>query len=299
MRLTALAHTWRAALVITALCLNLLPLPTLALLCSLLLRLVPSSLPKLQKILGCCIDLFATWWVGVNSFILKTFLPITLHMKGQGECLKNQWSVVICNHQSWADILILDWVFHGKLPKLRFFMKRALIWQIPIAGLACWAMGYPMIHRPSKAALKKNPRLRAQITHAITQACSAARIMPSAIALFPESTRFTPAKHQQKNSPYRHLLEPQPIGLAGALNALQDVCPTLVDVTLAASDTLTLPRLLSGQPLQLYVYYEVITLDNSWFGDIGNDRLYRQQFRQRLQKRWQEKDARMQQSLTT
>jgi len=52
------------------------------------------------------------------------------------------------NHQSWVDILVLQRIFHGHVPFLKFFLKRELIWVLVI-GLAWWALDFPFMSRGS------------------------------------------------------------------------------------------------------------------------------------------------------
>ena len=40
----------------------------------------------------------------------------------------NGWYMVVANHQSWVDILVLQKVFHRKIPFLKFFLKKELFW---------------------------------------------------------------------------------------------------------------------------------------------------------------------------
>ena len=49
---------------------------------------------------------------------------------------------------------------------------------------------------------------------------------------FLEGTRFTPAKHLQQQSPYRHLLRPRAGGVAFVLDAMGEQLSALVNVTL-------------------------------------------------------------------
>ena len=49
------------------------------------------------------------------------------------------WYLVISNHRTWADILVLQKVFNHRIPFLKFFLKQQLIW-LPVAGQVRWAM---------------------------------------------------------------------------------------------------------------------------------------------------------------
>jgi 1-acyl-sn-glycerol-3-phosphate acyltransferase len=93
-------------------------------LCS-LVKLLP--IRPLQKLMSIIADECATLWIGVNKLNQSVFsrthfnatLPTTLSTK--------QWYLVIANHQSWVDILVLQRVFNRKIPFLKFFLKQNLI----------------------------------------------------------------------------------------------------------------------------------------------------------------------------
>ena len=50
--------------------------------------------------------------------------------------------LVTSNHQSWVDILVLQYQLNRRIPLLRFFLKQELIW-VPIIGLCWWALDFP------------------------------------------------------------------------------------------------------------------------------------------------------------
>ncbi len=72
----------------------------------------------------------------------------------------DRWYVVISNHQGWADILVLQDTFLGRIPPLKFFVKRELIW-IPFLGIAMWLLGFPYVRRYSREALARDPSFAA------------------------------------------------------------------------------------------------------------------------------------------
>ena len=46
---------------------------------------------------------------------------------------RSEWYLVLANHQSWVDIAVLQRIFHRKIPFLKFFIKKELLW-LPILG---------------------------------------------------------------------------------------------------------------------------------------------------------------------
>jgi 1-acyl-sn-glycerol-3-phosphate acyltransferase len=123
------------------------------------------------------------------------------------------WYLVNCNHQSWADILVLQHLLTHRIPLLKFFLKQQLLW-VPVMGLAWWALDFPFMRRHSEEVLKAHPELRGKDQEATRLACEKFSLIPTSVMNFCEGTRFTPTKHQRQQSPYRHLLRPKAGGIA-------------------------------------------------------------------------------------
>ena len=128
----------------------------------------------------------------------------------------SQWYLVLSNHQSWTDIVVLQRIFHRKIPFLKFFIKKELFW-LPLLGQAWWALDFPFIKRYSKAKLQRKPHLRGKDLEITRRACKRFQQLPISIMNFVEGTRFTIQKHRQQQSPYTHLLRPKAGGIAAVL----------------------------------------------------------------------------------
>ena len=61
-------------------------------------------------------------WISVNNIIIDTFQNLTVTVTGEPELSRDRWYLVICNHQSWTDILILQRILNRKIPLLKFFI---------------------------------------------------------------------------------------------------------------------------------------------------------------------------------
>ena len=72
---------------------------------------------------------------------------------------KRSWYLSLSNHQSWADIFIVQMITNRKVPMLKFFMKFVLIY-VPVIGICWWALDMPFLKRYTKNQLKRNPSLR-------------------------------------------------------------------------------------------------------------------------------------------
>ena len=171
-------------------------------------------------------------WVACNRAMVRVLGITRIEAEWHGEPLaRDSWYLVFANHQSWADIIVLQNTLLGRIPPLRFFTKQELIWA-PLVGVAMWLLGFPYVRRHSRAALEANPALRGQDREAVVRACAGFRERPTSVLAFVEGTRFTAAKHAAQESRYRHLLNPRAGGFGYALDGLADKRPQAVDVTI-------------------------------------------------------------------
>lgn len=237
-------------------------------------------------------------WVATNTRLYRLLHPMDWPITVEGPPLDPRRNyLVLSNHQSWADILILFVVFHGRTPFLRFFLKDPLKY-IPIIGQVCWAMEFPFMKRHSKEALAKNPALRNQDLETTRQKCEVYRRQPVAVVNFLEGTRYTPEKQARQASPYRHLLKPKSAGVAFTLKAMGEQFAGIVDVTLvyppARDGKSLLWRWLCGElgATRLHLINEPVP---RWVceGDYESDPDFRARFQAWIAERWAAKDARI------
>jgi 1-acyl-sn-glycerol-3-phosphate acyltransferase len=246
-----------------------------------------------QTLMSYLLDAMASNWVAVNTVNQKLFTPVKLHVKGLEKVTLKDWYLVICNHQSWVDILILQRVFHGKIPFLKFFLKKELIY-VPFLGLAWWALDFPFMKRFSREFLAKNPHLKGQDIETTRKACAKFKHKPVSVMNFLEGTRFTPAKHDKQQSPFQYLLKPKAGGIAFVLDAMREHLTTIVDVTIYYPQGIpTFLDFVSGKVKEVYVDIKTIPIDESIIGDYFNDQQYQQQFQHWVNKLWCDKDARL------
>jgi hypothetical protein len=119
------------------------------------------------------------------------------------------WYLVACNHLSAVDILVLQHVFHGRIPFLKFFLKRELIW-VPVIGLAWWALDFPFMRAARPRGLQKD-------LETTRRACEKFRQVPTSVMNFVEGTRARRPRSPASAAPYKHLLKPKVGGLSVAL----------------------------------------------------------------------------------
>lgn len=195
-----------------------------------LLKLVLPFGPA-QRALRSGMHWIAESWIAVNGLWMDLVRPIDWDVQGLGEVDLRHSYLVISNHQSWADILMLQYQLNRRMPILKFFLKQELIW-VPVIGLCWWALEFPFMKRYSKDYLTRYPERRGEDLAITRKACQRYRSNPVSVFNFLEGTRFTPTKHLQQQSPYRHLLKPRAGGIAFVLDAMGEQLSTLVNITL-------------------------------------------------------------------
>ena len=182
-------------------------------------------------------DKIIWWWTGGNRWLLKTLNLIEpdIDWKHIDDVSLDKWYLVISNHQSWTDIILLQSYLYGKIPPLKFFTKQQLIW-VPGIGLAMYVLGFPYVKRVSKAQIKANPNLRNADRDNITEACKGFKNHPTSILNFLEGTRRTSAKQLNQSSDYKNLLKPKIGGIEYVIKDMGDYLHKLIDVTIVYPD---------------------------------------------------------------
>lgn len=193
------------------------------------LKLIPY--PRWQAYCVKAIDYIVTAWCGTNNFYINHVQRIQLDITGLENITPNHWHLVVANHQSWLDIVILQRVFNRKIPVLKFFIKDQLKW-VPLLGFSWWAMGCPFMKRYSKEYLARNPHKQGKDLQSTLKAVETFRKTPASIMNFLEGTRFTDKKKMQQKSPYNHLLKPKTGGISFIISSMGQHITSLLDVTI-------------------------------------------------------------------
>jgi 1-acyl-sn-glycerol-3-phosphate acyltransferase len=221
------------------------------------------------------------------------FNRIEWEVNGLTQLKKKDWYLVISNHQSWVDILVLQKIFNSKIPMLKFFLKKELIW-IPFLGLAWWALDFPFMKRYSKKFLEANPHLKGKDLESTRKACEKFKQTPVSVMNFVEGTRFTPEKHDRQKSPFDRLLLPRAGGIAFVLGSMGEYLHNIVDVTIAYPGGVpTFWDYISGKTKKIIVDVDVFPVGEQLIGDYFNNDGYKQQFCEWLNQIWQEKDKKL------
>jgi len=292
---TAAARVARGTLVLLSIGLNTVLLCLLLYLCALakLMAWTESSRHRVRRLLA----RLPVLWIAINNRVLDLMrvtqwdidIPAGLDSRG---CY-----LVISNHLSWSDVLVLQRSLNRRLPLLRFFVKSSLIW-MPFLGQAWWVLDMPFVKRYSKARLQRHPELRGRDLESAREACEKFRGMPVAMMNFPEGTRFSAAKRDAGPGPYRNLLQPRIGGIGQVLYALGGELNELVDVTIlyrGGGDPVpqcpTLWQVLSGQVSRVTVRVLRVPIPPHLLGrDFRMDLAFRSELEDWIRGLWERKD---------
>ena len=232
----------------------------------------------------------ATGWVGTNTINQRLFSKTSLMVQGLQELSLNEKYLVLANHQSWVDILVLQRIFHRKIPFLKFFLKKELIW-FPFLGQAWWALDFPFMKRYSKQFLKKKPHLKGRDLEITRKACEKFKTSPISIMNFVEGTRFTAEKHKRQESPYKSLLKSKAGGIGYVLTSMGDQLNAILDVTIVYPKNIkNFWSFLCGDIREIKVRVRQLPVTADLLGDYTTDRSFRARFHNWLNDLWREKD---------
>ena len=239
------------------------------------------------------LNFLAGCWVAVNRIIQRFLHRIKLDVSGMENLPRSGWYLVLANHQSWVDIVVLQYIFHGRIPFLKFFLKKELFWY-PVLGLCWWALDFPFIKRYSPKFLAKNPHLKGKDIETTLKACHTFSKLPVSVMNFVEGTRFTQAKQAALKSPYANLLKPRAAGIALVIAGLSDKLHRIIDVTIVyPGQKQGFWPLVCGEIREIKVHVQSLPITDDLIGDYTVDRKFRVQFHRWLNRLWHEKDRRI------
>lgn len=232
----------------------------------------------------------------ISVLLIKLFNNVTIEHRINGKLSQDEWYLLLSNHLSYLDIILLIDFSANRIPVPKFFLKKELIW-LPFVGIAAWALDMPFMKRYSKAFLEKHPQLKGKDIETTKKSCEKYKNKPTTVINFVEGTRFTQQKHKLRNSSYIYLLPPKAGGIAFALAAMGELFTHILDVTLVYPDNNTHPMLemLCGDMKTIIIDVSLTALPEDIHGDYANDESYRLYIQNWLNSLWKNKDARLQQ----
>ncbi|HOT46148.1 MAG TPA: acyltransferase [Spirochaetota bacterium] len=243
-----------------------------------------------RKLCGIVINGIAVTWISINNINLGWTQRAKWVIRGLEGLSLDEWYLVISNHQTWVDIVVLQRVFNRKIPFLKFFLKKELVW-VPFLGIAWWALDYPFMKRYSPAFLKKNPHLKGKDIEITRKACRKFKGIPVSIMNFVEGTRFTKEKHDQQKSPFKHLLKPKAGGIGFVLSTMGEQLSSILNVTIVYPDGDTsFWHFICGRIKEIRVIIEKMPVTPELLGDYVEDKDFQNWFQGWLNGIWTKKD---------
>ena len=252
-----------------------------------LLLPLPVVLKQINRLLNFMLFAFSR----VSVKLIKLCNRIEFDYQVDGTLSKEDWYLMIPNHLSWLDIVILTEFAADKIPAPKFFLKRELIW-LPFVGVGAWALDMPFMQRYSSAFVAKNPHLKGKDIETTKRSCEKFKQLPTTVINFVEGSRFTPDKHRLRKSPYEHLLPPKAGGIAFTLAAMGQLFTGLLNVTIRYPQTQGSPMLamLGGRLNKVVLRVKVQTITAAIIGDYFDNDDFKQNFQGWLNQLWLEKD---------
>ncbi|MBN1382271.1 MAG: acyltransferase [Deltaproteobacteria bacterium] len=244
-----------------------------------------------RKIIDPILHRIAENWITGNSGWMRLTQKAVWDVRGVEGLRHDGWYLVNSNHQSWADIFVLQHVLNHKIPFMKILTKQALLY-VPLMGLAWWALDFPFLRRYSREYLKKHPGMRGKDLEATRKACQKFTLTPTSVMNFLEGTRFTKEKHAKQNPPYRYLLNPKAGGFALLLNTMGQKFRSMLNITIVYPDVVpNFWDFLCGRMKKVIVRVEQISIPEYFIhGDYEEDPAYRESIQQWVHQLWIAKD---------
>ncbi|WP_434637789.1 acyltransferase [Klebsiella sp. I138] len=254
--------------------------------------LVP--IPAVWRVISRFCNFMMYCWCEGLALLLYLNPGLKWDVQGLEGLSKKNWYLLISNHHSWADIVVLCVLFRKHIPMNKYFLKQQLAW-VPFIGLACWALDMPYMRRYSRGYLIRHPERRGKDVETTRRSCEKFRSHPTTIVNFVEGSRFTEEKQSQTRSPFRNLLPPKAAGIAMALNVLGSQFDKLLNVTLCYPENNQRPfyDMLSGRLTRIVVRVNLVPVAEDLHGDYVNDKNFKRRFQRWLNELWEEKDRQL------
>ena len=229
-------------------------------------------------------------WIFCNGLWIKILHKPEWIVDGFDSLNQSEWYLTMANHQSWADIFILQGITNRKIPMLKFFMKDVLIW-VPVIGLAWWALDMPFLKRYTEEQIKKNPSLRGKDVIEMKKSFGRFARYPVSIFSFAEGTRFTEAKHVSQDSPYDKLLRPKSGGIGLTLSTMPYIKKVLDFTIKYGSNDRTFWDFLCGRMSNVKIQVKIINVpENLVQKNYAEDKKFREELKEWLYSIWEEKN---------
>ena len=230
-------------------------------------------------------------WIFTNKIWVKALHNPKWQIIGKENIKSDGWTIATSNHQSFADIFLLQDITNRKMPMLKFFMKYVLIY-VPVIGLSWWALDMPFLKRYTKKQLENNPELHGKDVREMKRALKHYALYPVTVFSFAEGTRFTIKKNLHQKSPFKNLLKPKEGGLVTALSLVNEI-DSLIDFTIKFdTKKRSFWDYLCGRMNSVKVIIREIKIPAKFLNiDLLENKILRSEFKDWLHNIWNEKDT--------
>ncbi|MEQ3639988.1 MAG: acyltransferase [Alteromonas sp.] len=230
----------------------------------------------------------------LSVLLIRLFNNIDIEYAVHGELAKDRWYLIIANHLSYLDIILLIEFATKRIPAPKFFLKKELIW-LPFVGLGAWALDMPFMRRYTRAYIEKNPHKKGKDLETTKAYCEKFRTVPTTVINFVEGTRFTPQKHALKKSPYTHLLPAKAGGVSFTLAAMGELFTNVLDISLLYPHNKKHPMMamLCGTMTKIVIDVNVVSVPELQQHSTRNESEFRLYFQSWLNDLWKNKDSRI------
>lgn len=235
---------------------------------------------SMRRWLAYPMDVVIDVWVSSFRWLIRTCRLIDIQVELPAQLgNRSDWQVIVCNHQSWVDIIVLQVSFRDVAPVLKFFTKRELIW-VPFVGLAMWFLGFPYVYRARSSGSSLSTTQKETNEAVLKREGRRFLEKPVSVINFVEGTRFTVVKRDTQGSPFENLLHPRRGGLLQTLVVLEDRVETVLNATIKYQDRVPgFWELLSGQTGSVQLSVEEIpkpTTDQeeltTWLNELWHEK---------------------------
>jgi hypothetical protein len=241
--------------------------------------------------------ILATAWLGerwaeTNERISDRMLPARWLISPLPPLQREGRYFIVANHQSAVDVAAVFRVFTGRIPFIRFFVKRDVMF-MPVLGWALKAVEFPFMRRYTPEYLAKHPEKKGLDLVTTRRACRRYLRIPVTMFNFLEGTRFSRTKHEEQSSPYRHLLRPRIGGMAHAMAVMGDQLNDFLDVTISydCADP-SLWAWLTGRMREIRVNVREIDIPAEFRTEaVLEPGPVRERFKEWVNRLWMDKDA--------
>ncbi|CAM5511391.1 1-acyl-sn-glycerol-3-phosphate acyltransferase [Rhodanobacter lindaniclasticus] len=214
-------------------------------------------------------------WIGVNNMLFGVFTRMRWQVDGLAGLRRDGNYLVLCNHQSWVDIPVLQKVFNRRIPFLRFFLRAGVdLGAAARAGVV--GAGFSLheaLLPPDPAA---PPRTAGQGSRGDA---TRLREIPSHAGVGDELCRGHPLHAGQARRAAlaaRYLLRPKAGGVAFVLDAMGEALHAILDVTIVyPSGPCTIADLIAGRVREVRVHVRERPLQRELIGSYDENAAFR------------------------